>query len=343
MIFADKLMELRKKNGWSQEELAEKMNVSRQSVSKWEGAQSIPDMNKLIKMSELFGVSQDCLIKEDQPLPQDQMPQVQDEPEENVHMVSMEEAQAFLKAKLQTAPKVALGVMLCILSPVLLILLTTYSEIPGAALTESMADGLGLIALLTLVAAAVALFLLSGGKTSDYAYLDKETIETAYGVSGMVKEAQKKYRDTYNRCNAIGVLLCILSVMPLFIGIFLGYDQEGRGEALRYQSDFVMCSLVCVMIAMVAAAVYLFVRAGIRWASFEKLLQQGDYTPSKKRSSGGTSLVAGIYWGTAVALFILLVGIRSSFWGKIHIYWSVAALAFVPVALITRAVLERKK
>ena len=94
---------------------------------------------------------------------------------------------------------------------------------------------------------------------------------------------------------------------------------------------------------MVSAAVYLFVRVGIRWASYEKLLQQGDYTPNKKRSSGGTSLVAGIYWGTAVTLFILLVGIRSSFWGKIHIYWSVAALAFVPVALITRAVLERKK
>ena len=44
MIFADKLIDLRKKNGWSQEELAEKLNVSRQAVSKWEGAQSIPDM-----------------------------------------------------------------------------------------------------------------------------------------------------------------------------------------------------------------------------------------------------------------------------------------------------------
>ena len=334
MIFADKLTELRKKSGWSQEELAEQLGVSRQSVSKWEGAQSIPDMNKLIKMSEIFHVSLDCLIKEDQPL--EQTAQVQDEPEENVHKVSMEEAQAFLQAKLQTGPKVALGVMLCILSPVLLILLTMYSEIPGVLLTESMANGLGLITMLALVAAAVTLFLLSGGKTSDYAYLDKEVIETAYGVSGMVKEVQKKYRDTYNRCNAIGVLLCILSVMPLFMGVFLDIDRAP-------QADFIWGSLVSVMIVMVAAAVYLFVRAGIRWASFEKLLQQGDYTPSKKRSSGGVSLTAGIYWGTAVALFILLLGIDSSFWGRIHIYWSVAALAFVPVALITRAILERKK
>ena len=56
MIFADKLIRLRKKNGWSQEELAEKLNVSRQAVSKWEGAQTVPELEKLLQMSALFGV-----------------------------------------------------------------------------------------------------------------------------------------------------------------------------------------------------------------------------------------------------------------------------------------------
>ncbi len=65
MIFADKLIDLRKKNGWSQEELAEKLNVSRQAVSKWEGAQSVPDMSRIIRLSELFGVSTDYLLKDD--------------------------------------------------------------------------------------------------------------------------------------------------------------------------------------------------------------------------------------------------------------------------------------
>ena len=51
MIFADKLVDLRKKSGWSQEELAEKLNVSRQAVSKWEGAQSVPDMARIIQLS----------------------------------------------------------------------------------------------------------------------------------------------------------------------------------------------------------------------------------------------------------------------------------------------------
>ena len=64
MILADKIIELRKKNGWSQEELAEMLGVSRQSVSKWEGAQSVPDMNRILKLSEVFGVSTDELLKD---------------------------------------------------------------------------------------------------------------------------------------------------------------------------------------------------------------------------------------------------------------------------------------
>ena len=65
MIFADKLVRLRKKSGMSQEELAERMNVSRQSVSKWESAQSVPDLEKILRLGELFGVTTDYLLKDE--------------------------------------------------------------------------------------------------------------------------------------------------------------------------------------------------------------------------------------------------------------------------------------
>ncbi|MBQ1580088.1 MAG: helix-turn-helix transcriptional regulator, partial [Firmicutes bacterium] len=55
MILADKIINLRKREGWSQEELADRLGVSRQSISKWEGAQSIPDMKKILAMADLFG------------------------------------------------------------------------------------------------------------------------------------------------------------------------------------------------------------------------------------------------------------------------------------------------
>ena len=55
MILADKIIRLRRKNGWSQEELAEKMNVSRQAVSKWESAQTVPDLEKILMLQEKKG------------------------------------------------------------------------------------------------------------------------------------------------------------------------------------------------------------------------------------------------------------------------------------------------
>ena len=56
MILADKIINLRKKAGWSQDELAAQLNVTRQSVSKWEGAQSVPDLERIVQLSRIFGV-----------------------------------------------------------------------------------------------------------------------------------------------------------------------------------------------------------------------------------------------------------------------------------------------
>ena len=57
MILAEKIVFLRKRKGWSQEELADKLDISRQSVSKWELGASIPDLDKIIKLSDLFDVT----------------------------------------------------------------------------------------------------------------------------------------------------------------------------------------------------------------------------------------------------------------------------------------------
>lgn len=63
MDVSEKILQLRKANGFTQEELAEKLNVSRQSVSKWESVQSVPELEKLVALSEIFQVSTDHLLK----------------------------------------------------------------------------------------------------------------------------------------------------------------------------------------------------------------------------------------------------------------------------------------
>ena len=119
MIFADKVVQLRKKSGWSQEELAEKLNVTRQSVSKWEGAQSIPDLEKILQLAQIFGVSTDYLLKDE--LAEAEYTKSDDS--SSVRRVSMEEANAFLQVKQATAGRIAFATFLCILSPICLFLL----------------------------------------------------------------------------------------------------------------------------------------------------------------------------------------------------------------------------
>ena len=76
MEFHNKLYELRRQKGFSQEELANRLNVSRQTVSKWEVGESTPDMEKLVAMSDLFGISLDELVldkKENQSVASEQV------------------------------------------------------------------------------------------------------------------------------------------------------------------------------------------------------------------------------------------------------------------------------
>ena len=63
-MLSEKIINLRKSRGWSQEELAERLDVSRQSVSKWESGISNPELDKIVAMSTLFGVSTDYLLKD---------------------------------------------------------------------------------------------------------------------------------------------------------------------------------------------------------------------------------------------------------------------------------------
>ncbi len=312
MILAEKIMQLRKKNGWSQEELAEQLNVSRQSVSKWESAQSIPDLNKILLMSDLFAVSTDYLLKDNGEYAETQNePQMDTAPiNSDSRFVSMEDANRFLDAKELTAPRIALAVSLCILSPIPLIFLSAISETNGV-LTEELAAGIGLTVLFIIVAVAVAMFMSCRTHTAEFDYLDEEPIETAYGIISMAKELQSNYSDRYNRNNMIGVILCIISVIPLFV---FGIMSE-----TSIYGDFIGCCGISIMLAIIAFAVNRMAYVGIIWESYHKLLQEGDYSREKKSQSGFNSAYSSI-----VTAIYLLYSFCTGNW---HISWLIWPLA----------------
>lgn len=113
MDLADKLVVQRKKKGISQEELADMLDVSRQSVSKWESAQCAPELNKLVQISEIYGVSLDYLLRDDA-----------QEREQEAPMTEKTEEKAYKARRnyyLYSALRRSIVIMLAVLSAVLIV------------------------------------------------------------------------------------------------------------------------------------------------------------------------------------------------------------------------------
>lgn len=327
MIFADKLINLRKKAGWSQEELAEQMNVTRQSVSKWEGAQSVPDLEKIIRLSNLFGVSTDYLLKDEIEDTDGNFPS---EDISEIRRVSMEEAKAFLSVKTRTSKAIALATFLCILSPICLLILGAISEVPKYGLADNVAGGIGMIVLLLLVTIAVALFVSSGRKTAVYDYLEKEEFETEYGVSGMVSSLKTQYNKTHTRNNIIGAGLCITALIPFFGGAIFN-DENELLLTIMISSSFIIAG----------AGVVFLISSGIVWASYEKLLQEGDYSNEKKKHQSLATTISIIYWLIATAVY-LGYSLSTNNWRYSWVIWVVAAVVFPAIVMISNLIGKRK-
>ncbi|MBR4425284.1 MAG: helix-turn-helix transcriptional regulator [Oscillospiraceae bacterium] len=314
MILADKIIDQRKKNGWSQEELAEQLGVSRQTVSKWEGAQSVPDMGRVVQLSTLFGVSTDYLLKDDMELPEPTAGAQPDAPERSL---SMEEANEFLRVKAVNARCVALGVLLCVLSPVCLILLGGAQAYGLLGLSEAQTMGLGLAVLLLMVGGAVALFVTSAVRVSPYAWLEEESVDTLYGVDGMVKERREQYRPSFTLQLTLGIVLCVLSAVPIFLSVMLYGEQEGFAHVLA----------VALTLALVAVGVWLIVRASTVWGGFQQLLEEGDYTRASKENKRKLAPFNGVYWGLVTAGYLAWSFLSNS-WDRTWIVWPVAGVTY---------------
>lgn len=331
MILAEKIINLRKKNGWSQEELAEKLGVTRQSISKYEGAQSIPDLDKILKLSEIFGVTTDYLIKdelEEEEYAPSQMQENESESDRSVHKVTMEMANEYLQIIDWSAGKTAFATMLCILSPIVLLMLGAMSEMPNYHISENAAAGIGICVLIVLIAIAVTIFILCGMKTKKYEFMEKEDIETAYGVSGMVKEKRDAYHSPYVTQLVIGITCCICSVIPLF------------GTLAVSESDFYMVSAVCMLLTLVAIGTYFIVRSAAKMNAMNQLLEEEDYTRQKKHENKKMSGPVMVYWLIATAIY-LAWSFTTNDWDRTWIIWPVVGVLFPAFYAIVNGI--RKK
>lgn len=327
MILADKIIENRKRNGWSQEELAGKLGVSRQSVSKWESAQAMPDLKKILQLSEVFGVTTDYLMKDEiEAIPSDAAVTVDNGLEETVRQVSMEEANAFLAYNEKSSRRISTGVMMCIASPVLLVLLEGLAEAELIPLSETAASLTGTVVLLFIIAGAVGSFVRDGLQGSKYEYLEKLDIDTEYGVSGMVKERRDAGAEQRSRLLILGIMLCIISAVPLMIMNMVRYSNN---------TDALPVIGVAAMLATCAVGVRLIVLTSIRQGGFDRLLEEGDYTRLNKKAGK----YDGIYWAVATAIY-LGWSFLTGRWELTWIVWPIAGVLYVAFKEIMKAIVR---
>lgn len=325
MILADKIIQLRKKNGWSQEELAEKMNVSRQAVSKWEGAQTTPDLEKLLQLSKLFGVTTDYLLKDELETEE----YVDGTADEGVRRVTLAEANAYLESRKRASLRIALATFLCIFSIIPMLLLdAAASSLPGFPLSEELAGGIGLLCLFPIVAIAVIIFIRTGLANAPFEFLENEPFETEYGVEGLARDVQKKMRPAYVKLNSIGAALCVLCPVPILAAALTG-------------ADLLILPMVTLTLLIVGIAVALFIIAGVRYASTQRLLREGEFRPIEKHSEGVKETVGTIYWALATTLY-LAWSFLSGDWHITWVVWPVAGVLFTAVEAICTMILDKR-
>lgn len=324
MILADKIINLRKKNAWSQEELAEKLGVSRQSISKYEGAQSIPDMDKILKLSKIFGVTTDYLIKDDI----EDLEFLDEEYEESkTRKVSMGMANEYLNLKEISAKNLALGVSLCIISPIFLVISSEAYEKELLSVPENVVDGVSLTVLFLFIIAAVGIFVREGMLLKKYEFIESEAIDTDYGVDGMARDRMEKFHDSFVKKNIIGILLIVTSVLPIFVGMIFSAD------------DLVIAIAMGLLLALVGLGVNFLLRANIPMSALKALLEEEDFTRKNKELKKKIEPFITAYWILMTAIY-LGYSLVTNKWDKSWIIWPVAGVSYVLYYLILKFFLE---
>lgn len=228
MRLGQKITELRKKNNLSQEGLAEKMNVSRQAVSKWESNQSIPDIEKIVNLSELFGVTTDYLLKSGAPsfkiktadIPvKDQLPILPDEL-----------VQKYLSTAKKSSKLRALSIALAIFSPACI---SFCSALSGFLIDVS--DEMQLIISLigfatTIVVLAIAFGLLV------YSFLIMREFKNLNNQNFNLMEEKKRLKSTIQSFHHTNdkylVLSCILAVLGIIGPVISGLSNSNGTVSL---------------------------------------------------------------------------------------------------------------
>ncbi|MDO7282665.1 MULTISPECIES: helix-turn-helix domain-containing protein [Shouchella] len=286
MEFYKKLKKLRAQKGWSQEEFAEHLQVSRQAVSKWENGQGFPETEKLVKMSKLFQVSLDYLLKDE-----DQPPGEQGTNEEGYY-ASQEVVEAYLLKKKQGAQKIAAGVAVLIAS---IVLPMTFQE------------AFGYVLFMMVIAVGVAILVWQGFSVKKYKKLEMQPLVFDDAFIHEFRQKSSANRKRYGVLIVTGIVIIILSFAIPFLTNSTGNAGSDRLQAL--------------MPVIWALAVYLFIIAGSAMEAERLVANNEEYVKENEEyeKSSKHGWIHAVIWPLATVIFLAIGFI----WDTWHPGWLV--------------------
>lgn len=239
--------------------------------------------------------------------------------------VDREEAEAFIEMSRRTSIWVSFGVMLCILSPCVLIYIGTLQDYSKNGISDGQVVLFGLIPLLLLVAIAVVMFCWNGMKMEKYEYMKKENFQMDAAFKEVLKQRQEQEKPKATLKLIIGILLCIFSVMPLLV------------VGAMFDDDLYAAYALIFLLVMVSVSIWFFIAGGSTVNSLKILLQEEEFSKEGKKSQKLMDVIGGIYWPVATVIY-LGWSFWTMDWGFTWIVWPIAGILYGVIASICNIV-----
>ena len=308
MTFGENLQFLRKRGGLTQEDLAEQMEVSRQSVSKWESNSAYPEMDAILRLCDLFSIDMDTLLRGD------------------VSRRFMEDTAGYDKHMNAFSRAIAGGVGLILLGVTILVTLLTGLTADAEVAVFPI---IGTSILLICITVAVALFIVFGMGHNRF-QKKHPVIQPFY-----TEEQIDAYERRFPLLIAFPVVLILIGVVCQ-VAIVLVPELSNMDNKDKWALVGTSILLLCITMA-----VTVLVWAGIQKDKYDiekynrQTRQELDPTPEQKR----LNRLIGAIWGSgmvlATALFLLL-GFIQELWDSASVIYPVAALLCVAVTIFLK-------
>lgn len=290
MSFGEKLQQLRKEKGLSQEDLAHQLNVSRQAVSKWESQNGYPEIEKMILISDLFQVSLDYLMKKD-------YEEHENETISSFHLMTQQNIEDYLHFKKSFALRIGSSVLLMIVGLFI-----------AALCADTSYQSIGVFGFLIMVGIGVFFIIMTTLLKESKFKIENEEIKIAFNDLQNLQEQYQHFHKYFTLAIAGGVLLIIVSLAC----IVLLHETFPRYENIL-GAQFLLC---------IGIAVFLFIYFGILKDTYQFLIHNKAYMKAKKKEQQIENIYA--FTMPLAAILYMIMGFTQNWW---HPGWVIFPLA----------------